>query len=177
MQNPWTPRSPNSRIDRSPVLGRIYLVTLLTRDREPLFMDLLTGRRLARELALADADTLAYVAMPDHLHWLIRLRDVSLPVLVRRLKACSAGMLWQHGYKDHAMRSEEDVRETARYVITNPLRTGLVGNVLDYPLWDVDWMWMRPDISLHEPVHPQCSDEHESPANPPPRELSALTSA
>lgn len=167
MQNPWTPRSPSSRIDRSPVLGRIYLVTMLTRAREPLFMDFLAGRRLARELALADADTLAYVVMPDHLHWLIRLRDVSLPVVVRRLKGCGAGMLWQHGYKDHAMHSEDDVRETARYVITNPLRKGLVDTILDYPHWDVDWTWIRSDVSLYEPVHPQCSDRHESPASLP----------
>lgn len=30
--------------------------------------------------------------------------------------------------------------DIARYIITNPVRAGLVRRVGDYPLWDVVWL-------------------------------------
>jgi REP element-mobilizing transposase RayT len=57
--------------------GRIYLITAVTRDRTPVFRDFAAARALVATLrharALGHADTLAYVVMPDHLHWLMTL--------------------------------------------------------------------------------------------------------
>ena len=48
--------------------------------------------------------------------------------------------LWQTGFHDHALRREEDLAATARYLIANPLRAGLVQRVGDYPFWDAVWV-------------------------------------
>jgi REP element-mobilizing transposase RayT len=89
--------------------------------------------------------------MPDHLHWMIQLND-SWPLrkVVKTLKARSArtinhqlgqrGSLWQRAYYDRAIRKHEDVRKIARYIVANPLRAGLVGDIGSYPHWDCIWM-------------------------------------
>ena len=134
--------------------GRVYLVTSVTVVRLPHFRDMDAGRCVVRELRdtahLGLADTLAYVVMPDHLHWLVSLRDVALPALLNRIKSKSAiavnarcgtrGPVWQRGFHDHALHRDEDVAALARYVVANPLRAGLVKRVGDYPLWDAVWL-------------------------------------
>ena len=142
--------SGNLRKGRVSLPGHCYLITTITLHRAPLFADFLTARLVVRELATADVDMLAYVLMPDHLHWLVQLRCDSLPCVMRRMKSRSAiavnrylgrnGGVWQDGYHDHALRADEDVRRTARYVISNPMRAGLVDSVLEYPHWDAAWM-------------------------------------
>ena len=97
------------------------------------------------------ATTLAYVVMPDHLHWLMQLHSQhSLSNAVMSVKGRSAleinrvrqagGMVWEPGFHDHALRREEDLQDVARYVVCNPLRAGLVGRINDYPLWDAVWV-------------------------------------
>jgi REP element-mobilizing transposase RayT len=134
--------------------NRTYLVTTVTYDRQPLFTDLGAGRLLVRELRAAQAqgraDSLAWVIMPDHLHWLFILRDATLQSLMRFVKsrsgreinriACHRGPVWQPGYHDHALRRDEDLIGIARYVVANPLRARLVRRIGDYPLWDAMWL-------------------------------------
>lgn len=137
----------------------VYHVTAATRDRQPLFSSLWVGRCVVRALIASDADTLAYVVMPDHLHWLLRLQRFSLSRVVQRMKSLSAraanhalgrgGAVWQAGYLDHALRQDEDLRGVARYIAANPLRAGLVDDLLDYPLWDA--CWMGSSDALHVP--------------------------
>ena len=91
-------------------------------------------------------ETLAWVVMPDHLHWLLVPRQGALDAVVRRIKSRSAafinreintrGALWQKGYHDHALRKDEEVRAVARYIVANPLRARIVEHIGDYPLWD-----------------------------------------
>lgn len=94
---------------------------------------------------------LAWVLMPDHVHWLIQLGDHgSLSDVISRLKSASArganramgrrGSLWAPAFHDHALRAEEDLRHSARYVIANPVRAGLVKRVGDYPFWGAMWL-------------------------------------
>ncbi len=147
------PHGHRLRLGRFSEPGRIYLITTVTRNRQPLFHDLFVGRLLTRVLAnaQADANTLAYVIMPDHLHWLMQLTgDRTLSEVVHQIKSVSAhrinhhlqdsGPVWQRGFHDHAVRRDEDIRKLARYVIANPLRAGLVENISEYPLWDVCWI-------------------------------------
>ncbi len=136
-------------------VGRAYLVTTVTHGRKPLFNDFEQARcigRCLRDIERAQrAETLCYVVMPDHLHWLMVLGEAeTLPGLVKSMKSYSArrikamhphhGPVWQAGYHDHALRSEEDVRTIARYVVANPVRAGLVARVGEYPLWDACWL-------------------------------------
>ncbi len=132
--------------------GQCYLITTVTANRQPLFTNLYTGRWVVRAIAgeQTRADTLCYVVMPDHLHWLFMLREDTLSAVVRNVKSISAhhinkmtghsGPVWQRGFHDHAVRREEDLRSLARYVIANPLRAGLVQSVREYALWDAAWL-------------------------------------
>jgi len=128
--------------------GHIYMVTAVTKNRCQIFNDFHTARMLIgfmREDALRGShQTLAYVLMPDHLHWLLQLKEGSLSSLVGRVKSLSARYfgrsIWQDGFHDHALRREEDLRQAARYIVANPLRAGLVERIGDYPHWDAVWL-------------------------------------
>jgi putative transposase len=144
----------NLRTGRCLETNQPYLITTVTLDRRPLFDDWYIGRMLVTELKNATeknyAETLAWVVMPDHLHWLMIPGAEALDAVIRRIKSRSAiaanrhmgtnGPVWQHGYYDHALRKTEDIRTVARYLIANPLRAGLVKHIGDYPLWDTRWL-------------------------------------
>lgn len=48
--------------------------------------------------------------------------------------------IWQKGFYDHAVRKEEDIKNIARYIVANPLRTNIVNKLNDYPHWDAIWL-------------------------------------
>lgn len=135
-------------------IGRAYLLTTVVEGRRPLFADWRVGRRVVAELRAEHlagrVESFAWVLMPDHLHWLLALREGDLETLMRRVKSRSAiavndalgrgGRVWQKGYHDHAARAEDDLRAMARYVVANPLRAGLVASLRDHPLWDSTWL-------------------------------------
>ncbi|KAB0503315.1 MULTISPECIES: REP-associated tyrosine transposase [Pseudomonas] len=134
--------------------GRIYLLTVVAHQREPVFADWRMGRLLVDQLRSADqistVNSMAWVVMPDHLHWLLELKHGTLAELMCRIKSRSSrsinlvrrsqGRLWQRGYYDRALRRDEDIKDAARYIVMNPLRAGLVKRVGDYPLWDAIWI-------------------------------------
>ncbi|MBD3618046.1 MAG: transposase [Chromatiales bacterium] len=136
--------------------GRIYHVISTTRQRLPLLSSFESGRAVVAAMRRLDesaaTDTLAFVVMPDHVHWLFELgRAMPLSRVVGSFKSHSARELnrhhahpcrtvWQRGFFDHAIRAEEDIRAVARYIVANPLRAGLVTSLRDYPLWDAKWV-------------------------------------
>lgn len=128
--------------------GLVYHITAVTRNRTPYFEALGNGRKVVQQLmALQDqgmAETLCYVLMPDHLHWLMVLHDESLSGVVRLLKGRAAHAIgqpiWQANYFDHAVRQEEDLQKMAQYIVANPLRANLVSQIGDYSLWDAVWL-------------------------------------
>ncbi len=134
--------------------GGIYLLSTVVLNRASVFRDFKLGRCVVREMMNAQrwnqAHSLAWVVMPDHFHWLVQLQEASLQSLMRQLKSRSTkavndsgarkGQLWQAGFHDRAVRKEEDLLATARYVVANPVRAGLVAKVGDYPLWDAVWL-------------------------------------
>jgi len=134
---------------------QIYLITVATHGRLQFFRRWRVGRHVVAELRHSDGmgltRSLAWVVMPDHFHWLMQLEnDRPLDVVMKRFKGRSArrtnqalgrtGAVWQRAYHDHVLRSEEDIKAVARYVIANPLRAKLVTRVGDYPLWDAVWL-------------------------------------
>jgi len=128
--------------------GLVYHITTVTRNRTRHFESLGNGRKVVQQLmALQDqgmAETLCYVVMPDHLHWLMVLHDGSLPDVVRLMKGRSSRAIglavWQSNYFDHAVRQDEDLQKMARYIVANPLRANLVSRIGDYSLWDAVWL-------------------------------------
>lgn len=140
---------------RVSVPGQIHLVTCATYRRQPLFAEFAAARLVIIEMRrLHDSGliaSLAWVLMPDHLHWLLGLGTThSLQVVLKTLKGRSAqlvnrwrghhGPVWQAGYHYHARRPAEDLTTAARYIVANPLRAGLVSRIGDYPHWDAAWL-------------------------------------
>lgn len=137
------------RIGRYSESGRIYLITTATASRRPVFDDFTWARGVVAEMRrLAEAGrvaSLAWVVMPDHLHWLLQLGEhADLSATIRALKGRSAHRLgcplWQRGFHDRALRKDDDLPTAARYIIANPLRAGLVTRLGDYPHWDAIWL-------------------------------------
>lgn len=137
--------------------GQIYLVTSVTNQRCPLFADFHLGRlvvgAMRHHAEQGNVESLAFVIMPDHFHWLLALggamplskvvgsvKSYSGRSIKRFLSSHQTEPVWQEGYHDHALRKEEDIQEIARYIVANPLRAGLVGKAGDYPLWDAIWL-------------------------------------
>jgi putative transposase len=134
--------------------GQAYLVTFTTLRRRPVFQSHTAA--MAACAAIADlrlwrnADLLAWVLMPDHWHGLTVVRDETLSRLVQRLKAnvsrrvnvaCDErGRVWAPAFHDRALREEEDIVATARYIVANPIRAGLARRVGDYPYWNAIWL-------------------------------------
>ena len=134
--------------------GRIYLLTTVTELRRPIFSDFHLGRLVVDQLRQAHnegiVNSIAWVVMPDHCHWLLELRDKTLGELMCRVKSRSSvtvnqakqssGRVWQKGYYDRALRRDDDLKAAARYIIKNPIRARLTTRIGDYPLWDACWM-------------------------------------
>ena len=151
---PEAARACGLRKGRYSEVGRVYLLTVVVEQRQPIFSDLRAGRLLVGQMRAADqtgmVHSLAWVVMPDHLHWLFELKQGSLAQLMCRVKSRSSRSvnllrgnserLWQRGYHDRALRRDENLKAAARYIVMNPLRAGLVQRLGDYPLWDAIWL-------------------------------------
>ena len=148
------PASNRLRCGRFSQANGIYLLTANTLNREPLFSDWRVGRlvvaQFRHEHTQGSVNSLAWVVMPDHFHWLIQLHKGTLAGLMSRVKSRSSKAInthtgqnrrvWQRGYHDRALRREDDLKTLARYIIMNPVRAGLVNKAGDYPLWDAVWL-------------------------------------
>jgi putative transposase len=135
-------------------INQIYLLTLVTEQCRSVFTDWPRGRLLVEQLKACDeaqlSHSLAWVIMPDRLHWLLQLKSHTLGHIVCRVKSRSSlainrqegakGRLWQKGYRDRAMRRDDNLQAIARYLIRNPQRAGLSRGAGDYPLWDAAWL-------------------------------------
>lgn len=143
------------RRGRVSIPGQVYCITTVTHEREPLFRNFAHARLAVGELRrlndCALVTSLAWVVMPDHLHWLLALgHSHSISIVAKMLKGRTAtainrssarcGPVWQRAYYDHALRRDEDLASVARYIVANPLRAGLVEKLGDYPHWDAVWL-------------------------------------
>ena len=143
------PHQKNLRKSRYSEENHVYHVTTTTLNRVPIFKDFATARLMIDVIKKSDelnqTTTLAFVIMPDHIHWLFQLNQTqALSKLIQAIKSTSAHAvgkpIWQAGYYDHAIRKDEDIANIARYIIANPIRAGLVKKVGDYPHWDAIYM-------------------------------------
>ena len=124
------PHSHRLRTGRFSQTAQVYMVTVVTLHRQPFFKDFAAARTLVQTLKtesdLQRATTLAYVVMPDHLHWLMQLQEgAQLARCVRDVKSVTTHRLGhpvlQRGFHDHAVRREEDLQALGRYVVANPV--------------------------------------------------------
>lgn len=93
--------------------------------------------------AAASISIPAYCFMPDHLHLLVEgdTMESDLRRFMSSFKQKSgyafsrAGndRLWQKGYHDRILRTEETTSIVVRYILENPVRAGLVTRFDEYP--------------------------------------------
>jgi putative transposase len=84
-----------------------------------------------------------YVIMPDHVHFFVRgpddfnlgrwigcLKQGLAEGMGRRNSACA---IWQRGFFDHLLRSDESYSQKWNYVRENPVRAGLKTRAEEWP--------------------------------------------
>jgi REP-associated tyrosine transposase len=135
------------RID-SLLVDPVFLVTIATAPRLPVFDDIPFGQDCARLLRQVCDKTgvrlYAYCLMPDHASLLLGTPErASLATSVAAWKSLCAqarrqrgswAPFWQQGFAERALSGPEAVRTAARYVLEKPVRAGLVGDSREYPL-------------------------------------------
>ena len=131
------------RLDLIYVNQPLYFVTFTTRNRRAISS--LDDAQLAlQQYARRGIDKFnvalgRYVIMPDHVHLFVRGgRAFALSPWIGGLKraisvAVKAPRLWQPGFFDHILRSDESYAEKWNYVCDNPVRAGLVKTANDWP--------------------------------------------
>jgi REP element-mobilizing transposase RayT len=149
MEQRAPPQGRQLRTGRVSLAHQVYHVTCVTQARARIFTQhnaaAVAARGFYHPSLIPHAATLAFVVMPDHIHWLLQLgQTATLSDAVRRYKARVSLLLgqriWQRGFHDHALRREEDLASAARYIVANPLRAGLCGKIGDYPYWNAQWL-------------------------------------
>jgi putative transposase len=125
----------------------ICFITVVTEGRAPLLARTALARSLTTLLTRVSRETAtplyAFCFMPDHLHLLVGPPEGgSILEFMQRFKGMSTRLAWKHGHSgrlwqprfyDHFLRAEEDVKETAHYILANPVRRGLAAEWNTYP--------------------------------------------
>lgn len=132
--------------------GRIYHVRFSIHPGSQTLSTLSLARPVVRGLMATETqvETLCFVVMPDHVHWLLRLNEgQDLSAAVQKARSLATrnirqlvgyeSFAWQPGFFDRALRRDEDIAAVARYIVANPVRAGLVKSVRDYSSWDAVW--------------------------------------
>ncbi|HOV88164.1 MAG TPA: transposase [Syntrophobacteraceae bacterium] len=129
--------------------GDFTFITTGTKGKDPVFSDTTAATIILDCLKWLNDQSrihlIAAVVMPDHIHFVARLLNTTLPSLMHSLKSFTAnrinerlgrvGPLWEPQYYDHAVRSEDELRECVRYCLENPARKGLIKDFKAYPHW------------------------------------------
>lgn len=126
---------------------RGYFVTVASYDRQRYFVHSNIVASLVRYLREASGtnyfNIVAYCFMPDHLHIvaegtregcnLERFMKTYKQTTAFRFRQSFGKTLWARSYHDHVVRAENNLKDVGRYTLLNPVRAGIVENVLDYP--------------------------------------------
>lgn len=139
----------------------LHYVTLKVRDRRRAFGSDTYAHLALDQLRIScdnhPAEITAYVVMPDHLHFILRLADGRLSRFLSSYKSKVTGRvmelaedqkhlrrlgwltskgepeLWQDGKHSFHLWSGYMIRQKIRYIHDNPVRAGLVERPQDYP--------------------------------------------
>ena len=139
-----------------------YFLTTCTYRRTPYFSDPRHASGLSTRISPIfreySFDVLAYCVMPDHVHILLEglseEADFRKAVRVWKLRTGHAWRLsnevplWQIGYWERVLREDDDTRAVVRYVLQNPVRTGLVAQHGDYQ-WTGSARWSLNELAEH----------------------------
>lgn len=137
----------SNRLSPETYVGKqVYFLTINPAERSAVFVDkTLVDDHLSVLRQAADIygfDVLAFCFMPDHLHLLAagKSEAADLIAFVKKYKQTTGfaykrqtgRTLWQKSFYDHVLRKEETIADCVKYILANPVRKGLVGNLRDY---------------------------------------------
>lgn len=125
---------------------------------------------LADELRKIDAACNGFVIMPDHVHALLRFggpnmlsrfiqqwkrrSSIRLKEFIRELLPAYAAAIdleepiWQAGFHNFDVFSDEKVREKIEYMHGNPVRKGLVARVEDWKYGSARWYLLKRSVGV-----------------------------
>jgi putative transposase len=135
------------RLGRIFATSPLYFVTFCTHERHRFLAKdeihtafVLFAKRAEKKSNVAVG---RYVIMPDHVHLFVRGDyNFRLGPWIGALKQALAkaamlsrakGQIWEEGFFDHILRSDESYSQKWNYVRENPVRTGLVKSAVDWP--------------------------------------------
>jgi putative transposase len=146
---------PNYRRAMVPGGTWFFTLNLLQRhDNDLLVREIdLLRRCVALERARRPFSVLAWVVLPEHMHWLWRLPpgDTDFPTRWRRIRTDFSRALpatehrtrvrirsgergiWQRRYWEHLVRDEDDLRNCFDYIHFNPIKHGRAARAADWP--------------------------------------------
>ena len=124
----------------------VYFITFCTYERKKLLAcDAVHAVLIAfaeRASSQHNAAVGRYVIMPDHVHLFVRGPDdfeigrwigMLKQTLSKQITSAGKLPLWQRGFFDHLLRSDESYAQKWNYVRENPVRAGLVKDADDWP--------------------------------------------
>ena len=123
-----------------------YITTTVTNNREQIFKDSKAADIVLVAILFGRSQKwyylLSFVIMPDHMHLIIIPREKNISECMKSIKGFSArkinegfsrrGSIWQRGFYDYILDSEEMVISRIRYIEENPVRKGMVIHAEDY---------------------------------------------
>lgn len=140
-------------VGRHPIIGNVHAITMMCRNGHRIFDSPANAGVAMQLLGSMDREglttSLAWVIMPDHIHWMAQLRGHSPGYCVHRFKARSsflinrqrgrAGGLWQPGHHDDVIGCDASLRRHARHILANPVRAGLAAQLGEHPYGWCRW--------------------------------------
>ncbi|MBT8115934.1 MAG: transposase, partial [Arenicella sp.] len=132
MTNGW-PHAKNLRKFRNSKKNQFYFLTSTVANRRPIFINQHCAQIMLEAFRWMHSThrffLQAAVVMPDHIHIVGQLGEGDLAGLMHSLKSYTANQLaatgvntpvWQAGYHDHELLSDEDFKTKVAYVLNNP---------------------------------------------------------
>jgi REP element-mobilizing transposase RayT len=134
------------RLGRTFATGSLYFVTFCTHGRQRILAKeeihaafIAFAKRAESNFNIAVG---SYVIMPDHVHLFVRgVNNFRLGTWIGALKQALAkaahlsrgkGQIWEEGFFDHVLRSDESYPQKWNYVRENPVRAELVKSAADW---------------------------------------------
>ena len=161
-----------------PIIRRFYIpnaivfITCVTKDRYPYLKSKRDVDLFFATLAVVNEinpfELLAYVVMPDHFHWLMKVDEPSgnfsrvmhsvkrnFTQNYKHLHDLQTSIsIWQRGFWDHVIRDERDLELHFDYIHWNPIKHGYVTQPEDWVystykdwmgkgVYEIGWGWKK----------------------------------
>jgi len=129
------------------------MVTTVTGGRAPIFEESKTADNVLEAILFGRGQEwyylLSFVIMPDHMHLVIIPSEKNISECMKSIKGFSArrinellnrkGSVWQNGFYDYILDSENKTLSRMKYIEDNPVRKGIVTVAKDYEYSSINY--------------------------------------